>query len=75
MTRNEDETIARYNDLKHEMPVITRKKHLISSKEVKVLSFTERYQKLKNIQKNYLSLKKQASFEFIDTANQNSLVY
>jgi hypothetical protein len=43
MTKNEDESIARYNDLKHETPVIVRNKRLISSKEVKVLSFDERY--------------------------------
>lgn len=78
MSRNKDDSIARYSELKNEVPVLVRNKLLTSSKEIKVLSFVERYEKLKNIQKNYLFLKKQTPFELAnsgDTTTHSTIIY
>ena len=44
-------------EVKHDVPVLSRQKNMFSSKSIKILSFSERVDKIKRLQKNYGSLK------------------
>ena len=44
-------------EVKHDVPVLSRQKNMFSSKSIKILSFSERVDKIKRLQQNYGSLK------------------
>lgn len=45
-------------DMRHELPILSRKNHMLSSKEAKPFTITQKIEKLKRIQQNYPNFRK-----------------